>query len=223
MKVKVCGMTRMDQLHQLEELQVDFAGFIFYPKSPRFVGRHGLRGSDVKKAKLKVYKVGVFVDASYEEIMKEVEEFGLDMVQLHGHETVYECSKIANYIHVIKAFRFMERDHVEWMIKDFYNGADMFLFDTGVSVPREEREVSKIYGGTGRKFDWNLLRGLDIGKPFFLSGGIEPTDAEMVKEFMKDPVAKDLFVVDINSRFELAPGVKDMPMVARFINELHNR
>ena len=218
MKVKVCGMTNILQLQELEELGVNFAGMIFYPKSPRYVGKHGLNGNDVKKAKLKLYKIGVFVDASYEEIMQQVDTFGLDMVQLHGHETPYQCSKIADYIHVIKAFRFGEKDHVEWMIKDYYNDSDMFLFDTGVPVKHD----GPVYGGTGRKFDWGLLKGLHIGKPFFLSGGIEPTDALSIKDFMQDPVAKDLFVVDINSRFELSPGVKDMNKVARFINELHS-
>jgi phosphoribosylanthranilate isomerase len=222
MKIKVCGMTDMDQLHQLGELGVDFAGFIFYPKSPRYVLKHGLKGPDVKKAKLKVYKVGVFVDASHEEVMRQVDEFGLDMVQLHGHETPYECAKISDYIHVIKAFRFIENDHVAWMIKDFYADADMFLFDTGVPVSKEERTDTKLYGGTGRKFNWSRLKGLDIGKPFFLSGGIEPTDAGVVKDFMKEKVAKDLFVVDVNSRFELAPGVKDMDKVAQFIKELNS-
>jgi len=222
MKVKVCGMTSMHQLGQLEEMGVDFAGFIFYPKSPRYVSKHGLIGADVKKAKFKLYKVGVFVDASYEEVMKQVETYGLDMVQLHGHETPYECAKIADYIHVIKAFRFMENDHVQWMIKDYYNDSDMFLFDTGVPVPKEDKDSAILYGGTGRKFNWARLSGLNISKPFFLSGGIEPTDAGLVKEFMKDPVAKDLFVVDINSRFEVMPGVKDMEKVARFIKELHS-
>lgn len=213
-------MTDLEQLHQLDEIGVDFAGFIFYPKSPRYAFRHGLTGAQVKKAKLKVYRVGVFVDAGYEEIMKQVQDFGLDMVQLHGHETPYECARIANYLHVIKAFRFMENDHVEWMIKDFYADADMFLFDTGVPVRKGEGPAQ--YGGTGRKFDWNRLKGLTIGKPFFLSGGIEPGDAPLVKEFMKEPVAKDLFVVDINSRFESSPGFKDMQKVSAFINELKN-
>ena len=217
MKIKVCGMTDITQLHQLGEMGVDFAGFIFYPKSPRYVFRHGLTGSEVKKAKLKVYKVGVFVDASYEEIMKQVNEFGLDMVQLHGRETPFECSKIADYIHVIKAFRFMENDHVEWMIKDYYADADMFLFDTGVPAPKEDRDNPALYGGTGRKFNWNRLKGLQIGKPFFLSGGIEPGDAGLVKTFMKDPVSKDLFVVDVNSRFESSPGIKDMKLVSKFM------
>ena len=218
MKIKVCGMTRIDQMHQLGEMGVEFAGMIFYSKSPRYVFKHGLTGADVKKAKVKSYKVGVFVNASKEEIIKQINDFGLDMVQLHGHETPYECSKIADYVHVIKAFRFGDNDHVNWMIKDFYDSADMFLFDTGVTAPRNGEEMQ--YGGTGRKFDWSRLKGLNIGKAFFLSGGIEPTDAQAIKDFMKDPVAKDLFVVDINSRFELSPGVKDMNKVQQFIDEL---
>ena len=222
MKVKVCGMTDIGQMHQLGEMGVEFAGLIFYPKSPRYVFKHGLTGANVKKAKLKPYKVGVFVDASYDEILKQVNDFGLDMVQLHGHETPYECSKISDYVHVIKAFRFMENDHVSWMIKDYYDNADMFLFDTGVAAGKDEQKDKTIYGGTGRKFDWNRLKGLDIGKPFFLSGGIEPSDAGLVKEFLKEPVSKDLFVVDVNSRFESSPGIKNMEKVKEFITEIHS-
>lgn len=221
MKIKVCGMTQMEQLHALQDMNIDFAGFIFYPRSPRYVLKHGLTGAAVKKEKFRLKKVGVFVDATPGEIMQQVDEFGLDMVQLHGHETPYECSRIADYIHVVKAFRFMENDHVPWMIKDFYEDSDMFLFDTGVRSSKEEREQGLHYGGTGRKFNWRKLRGLDIGKPFFLSGGIEPGDAALVKDFMKDPVAKDLFVVDINSRFEIAPGIKDMEKVRQFRDELN--
>jgi phosphoribosylanthranilate isomerase len=220
MKIKVCGMTNLDQMHQLEEIGVSFAGMIFYPKSPRYVLKHGLKGEDVKKAKLKAIKVGVFVNASYDEIRKTIDQYGLDMVQLHGHETPFECSRIADYIHVIKAFRFTENDHVGWMIKDYYQDSDMFLFDTGVPQVNIQQLEGTVYGGTGRKFDWNRLKGMDIKKPFFLSGGIEPADAGLVKEFMKDPVAKDLFVVDINSRFELTPGVKDMGKVRSFVEQM---
>jgi phosphoribosylanthranilate isomerase len=91
-----------------------------------------------------------------------------------------------------------------------------------VPASKEERDNKALYGGTGRKFDWNRLKGLNVGKPFFLSGGIEPGDAGLVKEFMKDPVAKDLMVVDINSRFEVAPGIKNMQHVQNFITELHS-
>jgi phosphoribosylanthranilate isomerase len=221
MKVKVCGITSLEQLYELPELGVDYAGFIFYPPSPRHVLKSGLTGPDVKKAKIKLYKVGVFVDASYEEIMKSIEEFGLDMVQLHGRETPYECQKIVANIDVIKAFRFSENDHVVWTIKDYYADTDIFLFDTGVPVSKAERENKTLYGGTGRKFNWNRLKDLEVHKPFFLSGGIEPTDAQTVKEFMKDSVAKDMIAVDINSRFETKPGVKDMEKVKSFIEELN--
>lgn len=222
MKVKVCGITQLNQLHALSEMEVNYAGFIFYPPSPRYVRRAGLSGADVKKAKIKLYKVGVFVDATYEEVMRRIDEFGLDMVQLHGRETPYECQKIVANIDVIKAFRFAENDHVQWMIKDYYADTDFFLFDTGVPASKAERENKQIYGGTGRKFDWNRLRGLNIQKPFFLSGGIEPTDAKTVQAFMATEVAKDLVAVDINSRFESAPGVKDMGKVRQFITELNS-
>ncbi|NTS42898.1 phosphoribosylanthranilate isomerase [Flavisolibacter sp. BT320] len=222
MKVKVCGITRIDQLLALPELDVSYAGFIFYPPSPRYVGRAGLSGTAVKKANVKLYKVGVFVDASYEEVMRSIEEYGLDMVQLHGRETPYECQKIVANIDVIKAFRFAENDHVGWMIKDYYEDADFFLFDTGVPAPKGERENKALYGGTGRKFDWKRLQDVPIQKPFFLSGGIEPTDAATVRDFMRTGAAKNMIAVDINSRFETEPGVKDMQKVAQFITELKN-
>ena len=220
MKVKVCGITQLEQLRALSEMDVNYAGFIFYPPSPRFVKRFGLTGADVKKANVKLYKVGVFVDACYEDVMRSIDEFGLDMVQLHGRETPYECQKIVANIDVIKAFRFSENDPVAWMVKDYYADTDFFLFDTGVPVPKGAKAV---YGGTGRKFDWNCLRGLNIRKPFFLSGGIEPGDAETIKAFLSDDVAKDMIAVDINSRFETAPGVKDLKKVEQFITELKSK
>lgn len=213
MRIKVCGMTDLDQMHQLGELGVQFAGLIFYHKSPRFVLKHGLKGQDVKKEKLKVYKVGVFVNSTYDEVMNMVDTFGLDMVQLHGSETPYQCAKLSDYLQVIKAFRFADNDNVQWMVKDYYLDADMFMFDTGVTEKLPNDEIV-------RHFNWKRLSGLNIGKPFFLSGGIEPTDVPEIKKFLEDPVAKDLFAVDINSRFETLPGVKNMELVKRFMEEL---
>ncbi len=202
-------MTDLQQMHQLGMLGVEFAGMIFYHKSPRFILRY-LTGEMVKRAKLKVYKVGVFVNASYDEIMNHVENFGLDMVQLHGDESPRFCEQVSSYIQTIKAFRIAEDDNIQWKIKDYYDSCDMYMFDTmGVG-----------YGGTGKKFDWNMLKDVNIGKPFFLSGGIEPTDAAAVKEFAKEPVAKDLFALDVNSRFEESQGVKDMGLVKKFLSEL---
>jgi phosphoribosylanthranilate isomerase len=139
-----------------------------------------------------------------------VDECRLHMVQLHGDESPKFCEKIADYISVVKAFRLSDNDHIEWMIRPYMSMCDMFLFDTeGVG-----------YGGTGKKFNWDILEGSVIGKPFFLSGGIEPGDAAKLREFEQKPVANALFAVDINSKFEVSPGIKDMEKVKQFIGEL---
>lgn len=219
MELKVCGLTDIYQLHQLEEMGVHYAGFIFYPPSPRHALKRGLSGSEVKRAKVKMIKVGVFVDASYDEVMKQIDLFGLDMVQLHGHETPYTCSRINGHIELIKAFRFAENDHLEWTIKDYYEDADMFLFDTGIPVPWEAR----VPGAPVRNFNWNKLKDAALTKPFFLSGGIEPTDVEEVKRFMQQPNSAKLVAVDINSRFEILPGIKDMEKIRSFKNSICSR
>lgn len=207
MRIKVCGMTSTEQVLQLDEMGVEFAGFIFYPKSPRYVHKF-MPKPEVKKIKGKgINKVGVFVNAPVEEVLQAVDDCGLHLVQLHGDETPKYCEKIANYVGVVKAFRLREEDNVLWKVKDYLDIADMFLFDTEGAG----------YGGTGKQFDWNILRGLQIGKPFFLSGGIGPEDAEKLAQFAKEPVAKDLFSIDVNSKFEITPGIKDMEALTRFI------
>jgi phosphoribosylanthranilate isomerase len=207
MRIKVCGMTSTEQVLQLDEMGVEFAGFIFYPKSPRYVYRF-MPKPEIRKIKGKaINKVGVFVNATVEEVLGAVDDCGLYIVQLHGDETPKYCEKIANYVTVVKAFRLREDDNVLWKVKDYMDIADMFLFDTEGAG----------YGGTGKKFNWNTLKGLNIGKPFFLSGGIGPDDIEKLHEFTQDPVAKDLFSIDVNSRFETSPGIKDMDKLREFI------
>lgn len=207
MRIKVCGMTNADQVMQLDEMGVEFAGFIFYPNSPRYVYR-SMQKAEIKKIRGKgINKVGVFVNASIEEVLEAVDDCGLYLVQLHGDETPKYCEKIANYVTVVKAFRLREDDNILWKVKDYRDIADMFLFDTEGAG----------YGGTGRKFDWGLLKDLTIGKPYFLSGGIEGGDVEKLKNFSGEQAAKDLFSIDINSRFETSPGVKDMEKLQPFI------
>jgi phosphoribosylanthranilate isomerase len=207
MRVKVCGMTEIEQVKELDAMGVDFAGFIFYPKSPRYVGRH-LTGEQVKRARLHLGKVGVFVNASYDDVMRQVEDYGLDMVQLHGDETPRFCEQLANYITVIKVFRLSENDPIDWLIRPYQDYCDMFLFDTeGVG-----------YGGTGKKFNWDMLKPATIEKLFFLSGGIEPGDVERLGAFAKEPVARRLFAIDINSKFEISPGVKDLKKIKAMLN-----
>ena len=210
MRIKVCGMTSVEQVLQLDEMCVEFAGFIFYPNSPRYAFRSMSR-QDIKKIKGKgINKVGVFVNSPIEEVLKTVDDCGLYLVQLHGDETPKYCEKIADYVTVVKAFRLREEDNILWKIKDYQDIADMFLFDT----------ESTVYGGTGKKFNWDVLKGLNINKPFFLSGGIQPDDTGILQEFTKDPVAKDLFSIDINSKFEISPGNKDMNKLREFIDEI---
>ena len=209
MRIKVCGMTLPEQLNALDHMGVDFAGFIFYPKSPRYIGNK-ISAEKMKKIKGHIAKVGVFVNEPYDDMMRTVEEYRLDMVQLHGDETPFFCEKVANYVTVVKAFRLSDNDPIEWIVRPYHDSTDMFMFDT----------MGAGYGGTGKKFDWNVLKDANINKLFFLSGGIEPGDEESIKKFMQEPVAQKLFSIDINSKFEIGPGVKDMRKVKALVDKL---
>jgi phosphoribosylanthranilate isomerase len=201
-------MTQIEQVDKLADSGVTFAGFIFYPKSPRYVFKN-MTTTQIRKEN-NVNKVGVFVNSSIEEVLHMVDECRLHIVQLHGDENPRYCEKIADYVSVVKAFRLSDNDSVEWMIRPYMDVCDMFMFDT----------MGAGYGGTGKKFDWNILKGQTIGKPFFLSGGIEPGDEEKLKAFTSEPVANALFAIDINSRFEVAPGIKDMNKIQSFVEKL---
>jgi phosphoribosylanthranilate isomerase len=205
MRIKVCGMTQEEQVLQLPSLGVEFAGFIFYAKSPRYVFRH-MTTTQIRKINT-INKVGVFVNAPMEDVLQIVDDCRLHMVQLHGDETPRYCEKIADYISVVKAFRVGDTHNIEWMARDYRDSCDMYLFDT----------LGSGYGGTGKKFDWTRMEKAQMGKPFFLSGGIEPGDEAALKTFAATPVAKDLFAIDVNSKFETSAGVKNMAMVEEFV------
>lgn len=204
-------MTQPDQVEALAGMGVTFAGFIFYPKSPRYVFKH-MTTTQIRKEN-NINKVGVFVNASIEEVLHMVDECRLHMVQLHGDESPKYCEKIADYVSVVKAFRLSDNDSVEWMIRPYMDVCDMFMFDT----------MGAGYGGTGKKFEWEMLKEVTVGKPFFLSGGIEPGDEEKLREFEKEPVARALFAIDINSKFELTPGIKDLSKVKTFVEHLNGQ
>lgn len=211
MRIKVCGITLPAQLEAFDEMGVDLAGFIFYPKSPRYMVNK-IQPEYLRRFKGKIAKVGVFVNEPFEELMKTVERYRLDMVQLHGDEIPRYCEKVANYITVIKAFRLSDNDPIDWMAKPYDEGSDMYMFDT----------LGAGYGGTGKKFDWNILKSSAIDKLFFLSGGIEPGDEEKLKEFTNEAIAKKLFAVDINSKFETSPGEKEIEKVRKFVSNLRS-
>ncbi len=207
MRIKVCGMTLPEQVNALDEMGVDFAGFIFYPKSPRYMAQK-ISPEKMRLIKGRIAKVGVFVNMPYDELMRTVESYRLDMVQLHGDETPFFCEKIANYVTVIKAFRLSDNDPIDWITRPFHDSTDMFMFDT----------MGAGYGGTGKKFDWNVLKTANIDKLFFLSGGIEQGDEAKLREFAGEELGKKLFAVDINSRFEVSAGVKNMEKIKQFVN-----
>lgn len=208
MKLKVCGITQVQQLMQLDELGVDYAGLIFYDRSVRYV-LNKLKSKDVKQFNLSLEKVGVFVNASQEDIMTQIELYGLDVVQLHGDETPAFCSHISNKVTVIKAFRITEKNEqsIDWMVKPYEDCCDYYLFDTN---------RPGAYGGTGEKFDWEILKNNKINKPFFLSGGIGVRDIEKIKTF-SHPF---LYAIDVNSKVEVADGIKDIKAVTEILNEL---
>jgi phosphoribosylanthranilate isomerase len=212
MRIKVCGLTIVDQFLQLDKLGIELGGFIFYPKSPRYVFNH-LNAKDIKNLKGEsINKVGVFVNETIEDVLKIVDDCGISIVQLHGDETPHYCEKIAEYVTVIKAFRLRDEDDVFWKIKDYQDVADMFLFDTATAG----------YGGSGQLFDWNILKGLSFNKPFLLSGGIGIDDLDKINHFIQDNVSDNLFALDINSKFEIKPGVKNIELIEKFIAQSVN-
>ncbi|MGN6266855.1 MAG: phosphoribosylanthranilate isomerase [Ginsengibacter sp.] len=209
MKIKVCGNTVLEQLKELSNLPIDYVGLIFYPQSPRCVLQK-IKANDFKQLKIPATKVGVFVNASEEEIMKQVDEFGLEMVQLHGDETASFCNKISDQLKVIKAFRITDIDaNVDWLVQEYDEVCDYYLFDKG---------SAGLYGGTGKKFDWDLLQNSAIKKPFFLSGGIGRNDVAALKTF-HHPF---FYGLDVNSRFEISPGIKNLNLIKDFAEELKN-
>ena len=208
MKIKVCGVNDLEQLKELNELEIDYTGMIFYPASQRSV-LNNLKAEDVKNLSLSGQKVGVFVNDPVEEVLRQVSEYGLDLVQLHGDETPVFCNQVSDHVQLIKAFRVGQtQTEIDRMVKEFEEVCDYYLFDKG---------SMGIYGGTGQKFDWQLLKDSEINKPFFLSGGIEYEDLDALKNF-HHPF---LYGIDINSRFELSPGIKDMQKVTKFVQAIH--
>ncbi len=203
MNTKVCGITQLKQLQQLDGLDIDFAGLIFYKDSPRYVGDK-IKKEDLKNSDFDLKKVGVFVNADYDEIMQVVEDYGLDVVQLHGDESPELCEELSDEVEVIKAFKVgKSKMSIDEMVADYDEVCDYYLFDTA---------TDEVIGGSGEKFDWKLLSDSKIEKPFFLSGGIGVDDVKKVKAFKH----LDYYAVDVNSKLEKEPGVKDMALVLQF-------
>lgn len=202
MIVKVCGMRDGDNIREVEQLSIDWMGFIFYPKSSRYV-------SEVPAyLPTKCKRIGVFVDASTDEIIKKIHDFSLDAIQLHGNESPEQIShllSLTSHLSIIKAFNIATANDLE-ATKPYEGIADYFLFDTKAQLP----------GGSGQQFDWSVLADYVGETPFLLSGGIGPDDAESVKAFHHPKCVG----FDLNSKFEIEPALKDIQKLKTFLEQL---
>lgn len=205
MYIKVCGMRQLPNIEEIARLSPDYMGFIFYPGSKRYVGESfKFDVSTLKQVGIK--PVAVFVNASTETVKAVVHEFGFNVVQLHGNESPEYCKMLKETgVVVWKVFGVGSSFKPERTVL-YKDVCDNFLFDTS----------STDHGGTGKKFDWKTLQEVRFQKPFILSGGIAPDDVDAVKAF-EHP---DFAGIDINSRFELEPGLKDTSLVKNFIEKL---
>jgi phosphoribosylanthranilate isomerase len=207
MKIKVCGITNIDEALALSKAGVNYMGFIFYPASKRYV-LHALTLDQIKSVQLPgVLKVGVFVNEPINDVIATATAAGLDMVQLHGDETPNYCKEMANHYPVIKAFRISETDDVAYKISEYLEDIDYLLFDT----------ASSVFGGSGISFDWKKLANATGQKPYFLSGGIGPDDVSKITSFVESDAAGNCTAVDVNSKFETAPGQKNIQLLQSFI------
>ena len=201
MKIKVCGMRDSKNISELMTLKPDFIGFIFYDKSLRYV-------TDFPQIEipLSTKKVGVFVNETIEHIVEKVNQYQLDFVQLHGNETVTYCKELALHkIKTIKAFSVDEQFDFS-ALKPFEKHVSLFLFDT----------KGENYGGNGIKFNWDLLQKYTGKTPFLLSGGITKNEVEEIKKFKHSA----FLGIDINSGFEIEPGLKNTDEIKEFKSRL---
>jgi len=206
-RVKVCGLTDARNATLVAGAGADYAGFIFYPLSRRFVGDKP--DEDLfQNIPVHVKKVGVFVNEVSEKIVEIVRKYGLDLVQLHGAEKAGFCQDLRGKgVSVMKAFGIGE-DFDFNRLDNYKESCDFFLFDT----------QTILHGGSGIKFRWEKLSEYKLDIPFFLGGGIGPLDVQKVRN-ISHPC---FFAADINSRFETVPGMKDVDTVRTFIQHFKN-
>lgn len=196
--VKVCGINRKKNLQQVGLINIDMIGINLYMDSPRYIGNLSITINP------NIKRVGVFVEPSIWEMQQYIDDCRLDYVQLHGDVSVELCQEIQSETKVIKVFAIDE--DFDFAETAPYSFCDYFLFDT----------KSKDHGGSGRKFGWDRLSDYEGEVPFILAGGISPDDSEALLS-----IDHQQFVgVDINSRFELEPGLKDLNKVEQFVNEI---
>jgi phosphoribosylanthranilate isomerase len=204
LKIKVCGMREAANIAAVADLHPNYMGFIFYEKSPRYI--NSVSAELIKYVPASIKTTGVFVDEDLEKLMQIVLKNNLKAVQLHGKENVAYCQEIKSTgVEVIKAFGVDENFDFN-QLNDYKNAIDYFLFDTQTVA----------HGGSGKVFDWQLLVNYKLDKPYFLSGGIGLEQLEEIKK-IKDP---RLYAVDVNSKFETSPGLKNVDELKEFLEKI---
>jgi len=205
MQFKVCGITNIEQAEAITNQGVHYIGFIFYPSSKRYA-LSTLSLEDIAAFKpATAKKVGVFVNESIENVIDTARKAGLDMIQLHGEEDTSYCAAIQEAFPVIKVFR-VSKDLPPFAA--FENVAAYYLFDTD----------SALYGGSGQHFNWEIIKKTSFNKPFFLSGGIGLNDVQGIQVLKAATAGKDLVALDMNSKFETSPGIKNIELIKTFID-----
>ena len=202
MRLKVCGMRELENISALSELDPNYIGFIFWSESSRFVNK---KTPPLDK---KIIKTGVFVDATFDYILTKIKDHQLDAVQLHGQESCSYCKVIKDYgLEVIKSFSIKNTFDFN-ILEDYENSCDYYLFDTKGKLP----------GGNGFTFDWKILNEYPSQKPFFLSGGIGVDNLNEIKKLVKTKLP--IHAIDVNSKFETAPGNKNIELLKKFKKEI---
>ncbi|QKX07500.1 phosphoribosylanthranilate isomerase [Aquimarina sp. TRL1] len=199
-------MTTPENIKEVAQLAPAYLGFIFYEKSPRnFTG-------SIPEIPKSIKKTGVFVDAPIAFILDKIKQFDFQAVQLHGTESPVLCHQLKEHHPTIEIFKvFSIKDQFDFSVLTPYEkSVDYFLFDT----------KGKEKGGNGYTFDWNVLKGYTASIPFILSGGIGIMEISAIKDFLREPQAALLHALDVNSKFEIQPGIKDHALVAEFITEI---
>lgn len=210
--------------NEVAQLHPDYLGFIFWEPSSRYFG------GEMPHIPQSIKKVGVFVDAPLDEVLEKVNHFGLDAVQLHGKESSEYCRNLRHAelvsvsqknevstpldltnLEILKVFSIKD-DFDFSVLKDYELVCDYYLFDTKGKLP----------GGNGYSFDWSVLQHYPSTKPFFLSGGIGLDSVEKLKDFLNSPASRYCYAIDVNSKFEIQPGLKDITSLKTFINALND-
>jgi phosphoribosylanthranilate isomerase len=206
MKFKICGMKDPDNIKEIVALKPDYMGFIFYPKSSRYVGED-LDHKMMKSIPSSITKVGVYVNPTREEVIKTSVGYNLNVIQLHGDEDPGFCRSLSFYGEIVKSFGISE-DFDFRVLEDYRSCCSYFLFDT--KTPG--------FGGSGEKFNWDILTEYRESKPFFLSGGIGFAQIEEIRRAKRN--FRHLYGLDLNSKFEISPGIKDGKKIKRVMTAL---